>query len=104
MPIAFEDVLREEAEAAGADAHGRWGKAVDVFPVQEVALKLLCGEHVRRCVGELSQQADCADRGFLSPFAFATEVESRHHVLTQWGHEISPVVSGRVVRVRRKTS
>jgi hypothetical protein len=32
-PIAFEDVLREEAETAGAEAHGRGGEAIDVFPV-----------------------------------------------------------------------
>jgi hypothetical protein len=52
---------------------------------------------------ELSEQAYFPDRGFLSPFAFATEVEGRHHVLTQWAHEISPFVR-RVVRLRRKTS
>ena len=37
MPITLEDVLREEADAAGAEAQGRWGKAIDVCAVQEVA-------------------------------------------------------------------
>ena len=103
VPVALEDVLREEADTAVADAHGRWGEAVDVFAVQEVVLQLLFGDAVGGCVVELSQQADFPDRGFLRPFALATEVESRNHVLTQWGHEISPFVR-RVVRLRRKTS
>ncbi len=41
VPVAFEEVLREEADATGADAHGRWGEAVDIFAVQEVVLQLL---------------------------------------------------------------
>jgi hypothetical protein len=40
-PVTLQDVLREEADAAGAEAHGRWGEAVDVFPVQKVVLQLL---------------------------------------------------------------
>jgi hypothetical protein len=47
VPVTLEDVLREEAKATGADAHGRWGKTVDVFPVQEVVLQFLCREAVR---------------------------------------------------------
>jgi hypothetical protein len=89
VPVALEDVLGEEAAAAGADAHGRWGEAIDVFPVQEIALQLLCGDTVRGCVVALGQQADFPDRGFLSPFALATELESRKHVLTQGGHTMS---------------
>ena len=34
-PVALEDVLREEAHTAGAEAHGGWGEAVDVCAVQE---------------------------------------------------------------------
>jgi hypothetical protein len=103
VPIACEDVLREEADAAVTNAHGRWGEAVDVFPVQDIALQLLCGEAVGGCVGELGQQADFSDRGCWRPFAFAAEVESRNHLLTQGAHEISPFVR-RVVGLRRKTS
>ena len=103
VPVALEDVLREEADAAVADAHGRWGEAIDVFPVQEGALQLLFGDAVGGFVGELSQQADFPDIGCLGPFAFATELERRNHVLTQWGHEMSPFVR-RVVCLRRKTS
>jgi hypothetical protein len=93
VPIAFEDVLREEADTAVADTHGRWGEAIDVFPVQEIALKILFGEQGGRFAIELSQQADFADVGFLSAFAFATELESRNHVLTQCSHEMSPSMS-----------
>jgi hypothetical protein len=93
VPVALEDVLREEAEATGAEAHGRGGEAIDVLAVQEIALERLFGEQVGRFVGELSQQADFPDIRFLSPFALATEVESRKHELTQWGHERSPSMS-----------
>lgn len=103
MPVAFEDVLREEADTAGADTHGRWDEAVDVFPVQEVVLKRLCRDAVGGFVVELRQQADFADVGCLRPFAFATEVERRNHVLTQGAHRISPFVR-RVVDLRRQTS
>jgi hypothetical protein len=44
-------------------------------------------------VVELSQQADFPDIRFLSPFALATELKSGNHLLTQWGHEMSPFVS-----------
>ena len=88
MPVALEDVLVEEADAAVAEAHGRGGEAVDVFAVQEVALQLLFRDAVGGCVVELSQQADFTDIGFLSPFAFATEVEGRKHLLTQRAHEM----------------
>ena len=103
VPVALEDVLIEEADATVADAHGRWGEAVDVFPVQEVVLKLLFRDEVGGFVLELRQQADFTDIGFLGPFAFATELKCRNHLLTQWAHEISPFVR-RVVRLRRKTS
>src|SRR5437773_10819677 len=35
VPVALEDVLGEEADATGAETHGRWGEAVDIFAVQE---------------------------------------------------------------------
>jgi hypothetical protein len=103
VPITLEDVLREEADATVADTHGRGGEAIDVFAVQEVGLKRLFGEQIWRFAVELSQQADFPDIGFLRPFAFATELKRRNHVLTQWGHEMPPFVR-RVVRLRRKTS
>ena len=93
MPIALEDVLIEEADATGADAHGSGSEAIDVFPVQEVALQLLFRDAVGAFVGALRQQADFTDRGLLRPFALATELQRRNHVLTQWGHEISPFLS-----------
>jgi hypothetical protein len=83
MPIAFEDVLIEEANPAIAEAHGGGGEVVDIFAVQEVALQLLLGDEVGGFVVELGQQADFSDIGLLSPFAFAAEVESRDHLLTQ---------------------
>jgi hypothetical protein len=99
VPVALEDVRREEADTAVANTHGRGGEAIDVFPVEEVVLKLLCRDAVGGFVVELGQQADFPDIGRLGALALATEWKSRKHVLTQWGHEISPFVSGRVVRV-----
>jgi hypothetical protein len=86
-PVTLQDVRREEAEAAGADAHGRRGEAIDVFPVQEGTLQRLFGHAVGGWMGELGEQADCTDRRFLRPFTLAAALESRDHVLTQWGHE-----------------
>src|SRR5882672_455158 len=57
VPVAREDVRREEAEATGAEAQGRGGEALDVCAGQARALERLCGEQVGRCVGERSQQA-----------------------------------------------
>jgi hypothetical protein len=90
VPVALEDVSREETDATVADTQGSWGKAINVFAVQAIALELLFGEQVGGFVVELSQQADFPDISFLSPFALATEVESGKHLLTQWGHEMSP--------------
>jgi hypothetical protein len=92
MPVALEDVLKEEAEATGADAPGRGGEAIDGFAGQEVMLQFLCRDAVGGCVVELSQQTDFPDRGVLGTLSLATELESHNHVLTQWGHEISPCV------------
>ena len=82
VPVALEDVLREETDATIADTHGRGGEAVDVCPVQEVVLKFLFSHAVGGCVVELREQTDFADIRFLRPFALATEVQSRKHVLT----------------------
>ena len=103
MPVACEDVLREETHTTVADTHGRGGAAVDVFPVQEGVRKLLFRDTVGGCVVELSQQPDCTDIGLLGTLSLTTELQCGNHVLTQWGHEISPFVR-RVVRLRRKTS
>ena len=93
MPVAREDVLGEEADAAGAEAQGSGGEAVNVFPVQAGVLQLLFGEQGGGFVGALRQQADFPDLRCLSPFALATELESGNHVLTQWGQEPSPFMS-----------
>jgi hypothetical protein len=93
VPVTLEDVLREEANATVAEAHGRWGEAVDVFAVQEVALQLLFRNAVGGCVGELREQADFPDIGLWGTLALAAEVQRSNHVLTQWGHERSPFVS-----------
>ena len=93
VPVAFEDVLREEADATVADAHGRGGEAVDVCAVQEGALQLLFRDAVGGCVVELREQADFPDIGLLGTLTLAAELESRDHLLTQWGHERSPFLS-----------
>jgi hypothetical protein len=102
-PVALEDVLREEAPTAVAEAHGGWGEAVDVCAVQEGVLQLLCRDAVGGCGGELRQQPDFPDRGCLRPCALAAEVQSRDHVSPSWAHVLSPFVR-RVGGVRRKTS
>jgi len=90
VPVPLEDVLREEADATGADAHGGWGEAVDVFSMQEVGLKLLFGEQVGRFAIKLSQQAHLADIGLLSALTLATKLKSGDHLLAQWCHQGSP--------------
>ena len=92
MPVALEDVLSEASDATRADAQGSWGEAVDVLPVQEGVLQRLFGEQIGRFAIERSQQADLTDRGLLGPLSLATALPCGHHVLTQWGHEISPFV------------
>jgi len=104
VPVTFQDMLVEESDTTVADTHGSRGEAVDVFAVQEVVLKLLFGEQVGRFAIELSQQVYLTDVGLLSTLSFATELKRGNHLLAQWGHEISPFLSGRVVRLRRKTS
>ena len=64
VPVALEDVLVEEAGAAVTDAHGRGGEAIDVFPVQEIALQLLFRDAVGGFVVELGQQPDFSDLTF----------------------------------------
>ena len=41
VPVALENVLREEAHTAGAETHGRWSEAIDVCAVEEVSLEFL---------------------------------------------------------------
>ena len=93
VPITLEDVLGEEADAAVANAHGSGGKAVDIFTMQEVGLEFLFGEQVGRFGIELSQQAYLTDIGLLRPLALDTALKRSNHLLTQWGHEMSPFVS-----------
>ena len=104
MPIALKDMLVEKPHAAVADTHGRRSKVVNVLSVQEVVRKLGFGDQVWGFAIELREQADFPDISLLSSFAFATELKRGNHLLTKWGHEISPFVSGRAVCVRRKTS
>jgi len=93
VPIALKDMMIEAADATVADAHGSWGKAVDVFAVQEVVLEFRFGDHVGRFAVELRQQADLTDIGFLRTLALATALQCGNHVLTQWGHELSSFLS-----------
>ena len=56
MPVTLEDMLREEADTAGAEPHGGWGEAIDIFSMQEVVLKLLFRDGVWRFAVELGEQ------------------------------------------------
>ena len=82
LPVALKDMVVEEADATGADAHGRWGEAITVFSVQDVGLKLLFGDHVGRLAVELRQQAYLTDRGLLGTLPLATELKRSDHLLT----------------------
>jgi hypothetical protein len=90
VPGALEDVRGETAPATGAEAPGRWGEAVDVVPMQAGVLQRRCGEQGGRLVGERREQASCTDLSVWGTRSLATELQCGHHVLTQWGHEISP--------------
>jgi len=103
VPVALEDVLIEETDATIADTHRRGGEAVDVFPVQEVVLQFLFSNAVGGFVVELREQAYFTDVGLLGTLALPAELKRSNHLLTQWGHEISPFMR-RVVCLRRKTS
>jgi len=46
LPIALQNVEGEEADAAGADAHGGWRELIDVWAMQNVLLELGCGDEV----------------------------------------------------------
>jgi hypothetical protein len=82
VPVALPDVRREETDTTLAEAHGRGGEAVDVFPVQEGVLQFLFRNAVGGCVIALCEQADFPDIRFLRPFALVTEVERCKHLLT----------------------
>jgi hypothetical protein len=102
VPSALADVLREEADATGAETQGRRGEAVDVVPVEDGVLQRLCGAESGRCARELRQQTDRTDRGVLGTLSLATAVQCGHQVWTQWGHDLSPVV--RCVGCLRRTT
>ena len=87
MPVAFEDMLVEESDAAVADAHGRRGEVINVFTVQEVVLKLGFGEQIRGFAKELSEQADLSDISLLGTLSLTAELKRGDHLLTQWSHE-----------------
>jgi hypothetical protein len=92
-PVTLEDMQREASDAPGAEAHGSRSEVIAILSVQAGGLKLGGGEKRRRFAQELREQAALTDGGWLGTFALATELESRTHLLTQWGHERSPFVS-----------
>jgi hypothetical protein len=93
MPIALEDVLREETDATRAEAHGRWRETSNALPVQPVVLQLLFRDDGGGCVRERREKMHGTDIGLLGPLCLATQVKRSQHVLTQWGHELSPFLS-----------
>jgi hypothetical protein len=93
MPVAMEDVLREEADATGAEAHGGGGEAIDIFAMQAGGLQCFFGDAVGRCPVALRPQTSLTDRGLLGAFALATAWESGNPLLAQWCQAMSPLVS-----------
>ena len=46
LPVALQNVQGEEADAAGADTHGGWREVSAVCAMQNIVLKLRCGDEV----------------------------------------------------------
>ena len=42
VPVASQDLLGEETESAGTEAHGAWREAIDVLSMQERVVQVLC--------------------------------------------------------------
>ena len=93
MPVTLQDVLGEKPDAAVADPHGSWGELIDSLSVQAGGRQRGCGEHVWGLAIALREETDCSDIGVLGTLALATELQCGNHLLTQWGHGISPFVS-----------
>src|SRR5512134_1571947 len=104
MPVALQDMLGEESNAAGAETHGSRGEVVNVFTVQEGGLKRGCGDQIRGCAIALSEQADLSDISLLGTLSLTAELKRGDHLLTQWSHETSPFLSWRGVGLGRETS
>jgi len=90
VPVGLEDVLVEEADTPVTEAHGSWGKASDVGAMEARALQCRCCYPIWRCAVERREEAYLTDRGWWGTLALATELQRSDHVLTQWGHELSP--------------
>lgn len=93
LPVAPQDVVGEAADATVTDTHGTGRESIELFSVKKVWLEFLCRDEVGRCAIALRQQADLWDRGLLSTFALATELQSGDHVLAQWCHARPPLLS-----------
>src|SRR5262249_52053107 len=90
VPVVREDVRVEEADTTVTEAHGSWGKAIDVFAMEAIALQFRCGYPIGRFAVELSEEAHLTDIGLLGALALADELKRSHHALTQWGQKLSP--------------
>ena len=66
-------MLVEEADSAIADPHGIGGPVINVFPLEEIVLEFLLGDHIGGFAIELGQHADGAGVGLLGSFPFAVE-------------------------------
>jgi len=91
VPVSLEDVLVEEAYPAIADAHGIGGPVINVLAVEEIVLEFLLGDQVGGFVVELTEHANGASVGLLSPFSFAIELERLDRpVIPLCLHDTSP--------------
>ncbi len=79
VPVALEDVLEEEAYPAIADPHGIGRPLISVFPPQEIVLKLLLVNEIRRFAVKLDEHAQGPCIGLLCTFPFAVQLESLDH-------------------------
>ena len=99
MPAALHDMKVERLDGAVTDAHGVGLPFVDVLAMNEIPLKFLLGDLVRRhAVEEFNELANMPGICFLSAFSFAVEFQGFNGFAVPWGlqycHNITPFFWG----------
>jgi hypothetical protein len=91
VPVSLEDVFKEEANAAIADAHGIGRPVIDVLSPEEIVLEFLLGDQIGIFAIELSEHSNGAGVGLLSPLPLAVELKSLDRfVIPLCLHDTSP--------------
>jgi len=91
VPVALEDVFVEEAYAAIADPHSIGRPVINVLSVEEIVLEFLLRDQVGGFAVELTEHANGAGVGLLSPFSFSIELKGLDRsVIPFCFHDTSP--------------